>query len=129
MDETSAYFGEPVPCGRVLVDTSGTPGVSDDVLRDRHNVAKEGIVVITVVVDVEQGEIVGDPVMQARGFHGPEGVLDQALEHLIDGLGALRREERKDPGRVRHDSQDIVRRLLQKRASSRPLVLATVVEV
>ncbi len=129
MDETSAYFGEPVPCGRVLVDTSGTPGVSDDVLRDRHNVAKEGIVVITVVVDVEQGEIVGDPVMQARGFHGPEGVLDQALEHLIDGLGALSREERKDPGRVRHDSQDIVRRLLQKRASSRPLVLATVVEV
>src|SRR4029079_344573 len=80
LEETSASFGEPVPFGRVLVDTGGTPGVTDDVLRDRFNIARDGIIVLTIVVDVEKGEIAGDPVLQARGFHAPEGTLDHAFD-------------------------------------------------
>src|SRR3954470_16781868 len=85
--ETDAQLGAPVPCGRVLVDGSGTPGVTDEILRDRYNVANDGLVVITIAVDPEHGELVGDPIMQARGFHGPEGLLDQAFSALEDALG------------------------------------------
>jgi ribonuclease J len=111
------------------VDNSGLPGVTDDILRDRFNVAKEGIVIITIPIDVTNGALAGDPAVQARGFFGPEGVLDQAYEHLFDSLNALSKEELKDAVRVRHHSMDVVRRFIQKRASLRPLVLATVVEV
>ena len=61
LEETSASLGEAVPYGRVLVDNSGTPGITDEVLRDRYNVANDGLVVVTVVIDVEKGELVGDP--------------------------------------------------------------------
>lgn len=129
MDETTAYLGEQVACGRVLVDNSGTPGIPDEVLRDRYNVSNDGIVIITIVLDLEKGELVGDPTLQARGFHGPPGILDTAHDVLVDGLRSLSRDELKDSGRVRHDAADVVRRLIQKRASLRPLVLPTVIEL
>jgi len=129
MDDTKAWFGDPVPCGRVLVDNSGTPGISDEVLRDRYHVAKDGLIVITVVIDPEKGELVGDPVLQARGFHGPDGTLDRAHDILWDALRALNREELRDVNKLRHDMTDLVRRFIHKRASLRPLVLPTIVEI
>ena len=129
MNETSATMGERVASGRVLVDNSGTPGVTDEVLRDRYNVANDGIIVIVIALDTTKGEIVGDPILQAKGFHGPEGILDTAFDHLVDALHALNSSDLKDPGKVRHEAQDVVKRLIQKRGQLRPLVLPTIVEV
>jgi ribonuclease J len=127
--ETEAHKGELVPCGRVLVDGSGTPGVPDEVLRDRYNVANDGLIVLTIAIDPEHGELVGDPIMQAKGFHGPDGILDHAFEQLDGALSALSPEELRDTSRVRHEAQDVVRRFINKRCGLRPLVLPTVVEV
>ena len=129
LDDTSAGFGAAVPAGRVLVDNSGTPGVSDDVLKDRYNIANDGLIVITVPVDTTHGKLVGDPIMQARGFHGPEGILDAAFDVLFDVLKHLSPDELRDPSRVKSDAADTVRRMIQKRTSLRPLVLPIVVEV
>ncbi|HRK22510.1 MAG TPA: ribonuclease J [Fimbriimonadaceae bacterium] len=128
--EKSAEIGpEKAPVGRVLVDNSGTPGITDEVLRDRTNLANDGLIAVTVVVDPEAGELVGDPVLQSKGFHGPDGALDTTLEVLIDGLNALEREDLVDVDKLRHQVGDLVRRYIQKRTSLRPLVVTTVVEV
>jgi len=129
LDETSAYYGEQVPCGRVLVDNSGMAGVPDEVLRDRYNVANDGIVVITIPIDTTVGQLAGDPSIQARAFSGPEGILDKAYDVLFDALSALSKDELKDTSRVKHDSGDVVKRLIQKRTGLRPLVLPIIVEV
>lgn len=127
--ETSAGYGAAVPAGRVLVDNSGTPGVSDDVLKDRFNVANDGLVVISIAIDTTHGKIVGAPNLQARGFHGPEGILDHARDVLVDVLSNLSPAELRDPFRVKSDAVECVRKLLQKRVSLRPLVLPVLVEV
>jgi ribonuclease J len=127
--ETEAHLGDPVPCGRVLVDSSGTPGVPDEVLRDRYNVANDGLIVLTIAIDPEQGELIGDPILQAKGFHGPEGIIDQAFNVVSDALESLSKEELRDTTRVKHEAQDAVRRFIHKRCSLRPLVLTSVVEV
>jgi ribonuclease J len=127
--EKSAEIGDKVPCGRVLVDNSGTPGISDEVLRDRSNLANDGLIAVTVAIDPERGELVGDPIIVSRGFHGPEGTIDSALEVLQDGLEALDPNDLRDVDKLRHQVTDIVRRYIQKRTSLRPLVLPTIVEV
>lgn len=129
LDATSAKFGDAVPCGRVLVDSSGTPGVTDEVLRDRHNVASEGLIAVTVAIDPEAGEIVGDPILQAKGFHGPEGTIDKVTGVLIEALGALSPADIRDVNRLGHDIVDTVRRTIQKRCNLRPLIIPTIVEV
>jgi ribonuclease J len=128
-EETNAYLGEAVPYGRVLVDGAGQPGIPDEVLRDRYNVSRDGIVIVTLAVDVERGEFVGDPVIQTRGFNAPEGSLDLIGSVVWDALNALGNEETKDINRLRHDIADVVKRMVQKKYSLRPLVLPTLVEV
>jgi ribonuclease J len=129
LDDTSAAFGETVPCGRVLVDNSGTPGVTEDVLRDRFNIATDGIIIVTLAIDMTKGEMVAEPNLQARGFHGPPGITDAAYDVLLDTLNGLSRAELKDTNRVKFDASDTVRRVIQKRTNLRPLVLPIIVEV
>ena len=128
-DETNANVGPQVPVGQVLVDNSGQAGVTDEVLRDRHSIAKDGLISVVVVVDKSHGRVVGDPILQASGFFGPEGIEQGAITWVADALRQLSPEELKDTVRVRHTIADSVRRTFQKRAQSRPLVVPTVVEV
>jgi ribonuclease J len=129
LDSTTAALGERVPCGRVLVDNSGTPGISDEILRDRNNLAKDGVVSVAVVIDPERGEVVGEPILQSKGFHGPDGLLESAGEILLDALVELGREQVCYVDNLRHNVSDLVRRFIQKKTSLRPLVLPTIVEV
>ncbi len=129
LEESDARLGERVPCGRVLVDRSGTPGVTDDVLRDRSNLASDGLVAVTVVIDPERGDVVGVPIFQSKGFHDPNGTLEAAEAALLEAIGRLSREEIRDSDRMRHEVADTVRRFIQRRAQLRPLVLPSIVEV
>jgi ribonuclease J len=127
--EEEAWLGEQVPCGRVLVDVSGEPGVTDEVLRDRRNLSKDGIIAVTVTVDPEVGDVVGEPILQARGFHGSNGVLESAKEVLQAELAKMDPAELSDHDLLRREIADVVRRFLQRTAQKRPLVLPTVVEI
>ncbi len=129
LDEKKAYFGDPVPTGAVLVDSTGTPGVTEDILRDRNNLAQDGLLVATVAIDKSKGELVGAPTLTAKGYFGPDGTLEYAESVLRDSLSGLSKSELKDIGRVRHEVTDVVRRTIQKRSQRRPLVIPAIVEV
>ena len=129
MDDKKAYLGEAVATGRVLVDNSGTPGVTDEVLRDRYNVANDGLIIISIAVDTTHGEIVGDLNLMAKGFHGPVGILDQAKDVLIDLLSSMNPSDIKDLNKVKTESADLVRKFLGKRIKLRPLIVPSVIEV
>lgn len=129
IDDKSAKFGEPVPAGRVLVDNSGMPGVTDEVLRDRYNVANDGLVVITLAIDTTHGELVGDPILTSKGFHGPDGILNTMHDHVVDFLASMRPSDLKDITKVRHEVGDLIKRLVQKKGQTRPLIIPTIVEV
>jgi ribonuclease J len=128
-DETNAWLGERVPCGRVLVDRSGGTGVTDEVLRDRFNIARDGVVIITVAIDPEVGEIVGDLVVQSKGFNYPNGLLDSAAEVLYDSLARMDRNDLRDVDKVRHEAADVLKKYVSKKTQLRPLILPTVIEV
>ncbi len=129
LDDTNAWLGEQVACGRVLVDSAGNPGVTEEILRDRTSLARDGVVAVTVAIDPEQGELVGDAHVSAKGFHAAESILITLAEQLADHVAGLDSESLRDVDRVRHEVGDLARRFLHKKTNLRPLVLATVVEV
>ena len=57
-----------VPANYIMVDGLGVGDVGEVVLRDRQNLAKDGIFVIIAVVDRQTGTVKGSPDIISRGF-------------------------------------------------------------
>lgn len=129
LDETSTWMGEQVHCGRVLVDSAGNPGVTDETLRDRFNLARDGVITVAVAIDPERGDLAGDPMIQTKGFHAVDGTTDAIYNFLWDALKHMSKDDLKDVDKLRHEVADIVKRFVHKRAGLRPLVLPMIIEV
>ncbi|MBA3725839.1 MAG: ribonuclease J [Armatimonadetes bacterium] len=129
VEKDGAYMADRVPCGRVLVDSSGYAGVTDELLRDRRNLASDGVVFVNVAIDSDAGKIVGSPDLVTKGVMAPNGEIDRLKEVLDDLLRNLSRAELKDTAGVHQDVSDVTRKFLKKTMNKRPLVVASVVDV
>ena len=122
-----------VPTGMVFVDGFEIGDAEGLVLRDRQQLAGDGILIAVVTVDAQTGGTVAPAELVARGFlHDDarlEEVLDecgQALDALMAELGAERVTDQK---LIREDISQRLAELVFKRTRRRPLVMPVVVEV
>nr|MDD6335685.1 ribonuclease J [bacterium] len=63
-----ARFADTVQAGPVLVDGLGVGDVGNAVLRDRHQLAEEGLVMAEVALDANTGTILAGPTVLSRGY-------------------------------------------------------------
>jgi len=85
----SLILEKPVPVESVLVDGKGVGDVGRAVLRERRILGGEGLVVVTLVIAEETGEVLHGPEVISRGFvFGPQysHVLEDAKCLVIDQL-------------------------------------------
>ena len=57
-----------IPAGKVLVDGLGVGDVGSIVLRDRKHLGQDGLIVVVVTIDRENGQIIAGPDIVSRGF-------------------------------------------------------------
>ena len=133
IDEEAAELAGAVPHGVVFVDGLELGDEDGIVLRDRQQLAGDGILIAVVTVDAQTGRAVAAPEVVARGFlHDDErqkDMLDEcgvALEELLDELGAVHVTGRR---LIEDDIKDRLAELVYLRAKRRPLILPVVVEV
>jgi ribonuclease J len=124
---------DKVATGMVFVDGSEIGDPEGLVLRDRQQLAGDGILIAVVTVDAQTGDSVAAPELVARGFlHDDErlkGILDEcseALDALMDELGA---EHVTGQHLIREDVIQRLSELVFRRTKSRPLIMPIVVEV
>lgn len=118
-----------VPAGYVYLDGSAVGDVQSAVIRDRLHLADEGVVIVTVGIDHDTGEIVYGPDLDSHGLmDDPSAVLSKAAD-------AVRSEiEKHDSGRTDHgELQKTVRqaagRVIRAETSRKPVVVPIVVEL
>ena len=80
-DESGAHVAAKVPAGRVLIDSTGSGEVVDEVLRDRRHLAEDGLLVPVVAINKQTGMLEGVPDIITRGF-----VMEDSEALLADGL-------------------------------------------
>jgi ribonuclease J len=129
LEKDGAFFAESVVCGRVLVDGSGQAGVTDEVLRDRRNLANDGVVFVNVAMDSDAGKIVGTPEIVGKGVVALDGEVEELKEVLVDLLTSYSHAELHDRALVHQQISDVTRKFLRRAINRRPLVVATVVDV
>ena len=133
IEEDNAEIVDKVPTGMVFVDGYEIGEAGGLVLRDRQQLAGDGILIAVVTIDAQSGDTVAPPELVARGFrHDDErlkDVLDEcgaALDDLMDELGQVHVTGQR---LIKEDIKEKLSELVYARTRRRPLILPVVVEV
>ena len=133
IDGDNAELVDKVPTGMVFVDGFEIGDSEGLVLRDRQQLAGDGIIIAVVTVDAQSGQTVAPPELVARGFLHD----DERLERMLDECGVALDELMAELGADRVTGQKLIREdinlrlseLVFQRTKRRPLIMPVVVEV
>jgi len=118
-----------VPAGYVYLDGSAVGDVQMGVLRDRSHLADEGVVVITVGIDLDTGAIVYGPDFDSHGvMDDPTAVLAKAADAVrtaIEEHASGRTDLVELEKTVRHAAGQVIR----GETARRPVILPVVIEL
>ncbi|NEK56277.1 ribonuclease J [Geodermatophilus sabuli] len=81
-----------VPAGNVYVDGMTVGGATEAHLKDRRNLAQEGVITVVAIVDADSGTLAEPPDFLARGFVHDERTFD-AVVPLVEKALAKAAEE------------------------------------
>ncbi|MCC7340255.1 MAG: ribonuclease J [Bryobacterales bacterium] len=132
VDERGAYRAEPVPVGRICIDSGTVDEVVEElVIRDRRNLSEDGFVIPIIAIDHLSGHSDGLPEVVSRGFiSGEDGasIMKEARQVVANTLSGSTAEEKGDLGVIQEKIRVDLRRFLTKKTSRRPLVLPVILE-
>lgn len=116
-----------IPAGLVYLDGSGIGDV-EAVLRDRRHLADDGVMVVTVGMDMHSGNIVIGPDVDSHGVTGDsEEIHKLVADRVAESLAEL--ELPTDLDTVRRKVRSATGRKIKKELSRRPVVYPVVIEV
>ena len=121
-----------VPAGRVLVDGLSVGDVGNVVLKDRINLADNGIIIVAVTIDSVTGEVVSGPEVISRGFvyvkESEELMLDMN-DTACDILERCYMSGIKDWNGVKGRLRDGMSRFIRERTGRSPMIVPIVMEM
>jgi ribonuclease J len=132
MADGRAFQREPVPAGRVMVDSGSLEEIEDVVIRERRHLSEDGVVVAIIAIDKHTGLLEGSPEVVTRGFlpsdDGQE-ILTRAREVILKTVEQSNPEEKMDWSIVKEKIRVDLKRYLNKQTAKRPLILPVILEV
>ncbi len=119
---------EKIVADRILVDGKGVD-VGHAVLRERHILGGEGIVIVVLVLDEGTGSILHGPEMISKGF-----VYEQHLRHLLEDakcivLDILEERRTSDVTHVHDTIRSSLRRFFRRVVDRDPVVIPVITTV
>lgn len=115
----------------VMVDGLGIGDVGSAVLRDRQTIAKEGIVVVVVPIEMSTGRITSQPDIISRGFifMKESGPLVKKSRQVIAQSLRLKKGRILDWPFVRKRIEENLSKFLKEETGRNPLIVPVIVEV
>lgn len=132
IDKRGASFGEEQHSGVILVDGIDLADPNDASLRDRRTISSEGICILVATIASDDGELVVDPEVIARGISSLEEdsrLLDEIAELVEDSLADSADAGVKDLDLIQTDLHDRVAGFIHKRLKRRPMIVPVITEV
>jgi len=126
----SARVVGSVPAGSVLVDGIGVGDVGNVVLRDRQQLAADGVMVVAATVDRSARKVIAGPDIISRGFvyvKESEGLLSQAELNVSVALHKAL-QEHTDWVALRSAIREPLANFLYEKTRRRPMILPVLLE-
>ncbi len=128
-----ARFAGRISGAPVYVDGLGVGDVGNVVLRDRRHLSADGMIVVTVTVDSEDGKVLSGPDITSRGFTYGGGEGDGLLEDVRRAAMAIMEEGAKrsltEWTAIRENMHKGLQKFIYDRTKRRPMIVPVVMEV
>ncbi len=126
--EESIQKAGRVPSGRIMVDGKGVGDINDVVLRDRLQLARAGMLIAAMVIDIQDGAIVSGPRLLQHGVvEGVDSkVLSEARRYALERIKSMSPDSLKDTAEVAETLRVALRRFFRRRFQRKPVVVPIV---
>lgn len=132
ISEEHAEVVDHVQAGGIFVDGLGVGDVGNIVLRDRQNLAQNGIIVVVLTLERYSGHLLAGPDLVSRGFvyvREAEDLLEEARRHVQDAVDDCLVRHVNDWGKIKNIIKDSLSDFLWKRIKRNPVILPIIMEV
>ncbi len=118
--------------GRTFIDESGFEEIDRETVRERRQLAFDGVVTLVVTINAETGELETQPEIVTRGLTGVDasnGFLKKAQSIVAAAVENAPRAERDDASLLKERVRLELKRFIQKQTGAKPVILPVIVEV
>jgi ribonuclease J len=129
VDERGVRIVDEIAAGVTFVDGLGVGDVKDVALRDRRHLSEDGVLIIVATLMPQDGSASARPELIARGFAGPDELLDETRAEAERVMRELLAEDVVEIKLLQEHLHDAVGQLIYDRTRRRPMILPVVVEV
>ena len=130
--EMKAELKDHVSAGGIFVDGLGVGDVGNIVLRDRQNLAQNGIIVVVLTLEKYSGHLLAGPDLISRGFvyvRESEDLMEEARVQVQDAVDDCLVRHVNDWGKIKNIIKDSLADFLWKRIKRNPVILPVIMEV
>jgi ribonuclease J len=118
--------------GRTFIDESGFEEIDRETVRERRQLANDGVVSLVVTINAQTGALESPPEINTRGLLGADGsngFLKNAQRVVTEAVEKAPRAERQDASLLKEHVRLELKRFIQKQTGAKPVILPVVVEV
>ena len=120
------------PVGRILVDGLGVGDVGNIVLRDRQNLAQNGIMIVVLTLDRQRKMVVAGPNIVSRGVvyvRESENLMEEAQQVVEAAVDKCMRRQITDWSKIKGEIRDSLSEFLWKKMKRSPMILPIIMEI
>ena len=121
-----------VQAGGILVDGLGIGDVGNIVLRDRQNLAQNGIISVVLTLEKYSNQLLAGPDIVSRGFvyvRESEDLMEEAQRIVDEAVQSCLEKHVSDWGKIKNIIRDSLSDFLWKKMKRNPMILPIIMEV
>ena len=125
-------LGAVVPSGMVMVDGSGVGDVGSVVLRDRKHLAEDGMIVVVVNLNADDGSVITGPDIITRGFiyvKESEELMTELQDVAMEAIERCQRKRLRDWNAIKTAIKNDLSGYLYKTTKRNPMILPVITEL
>ncbi len=132
LSEDGCRIVDHVQAGPVMVDGLGIGDVGNIVMRDRQNLAQNGIIIVVMTLEKYSGRLISGPDIVSRGFvyvREHENLMEEARLQVADAVDDCLIHHVSDWSKIKNVIRDTLSDFIWKKMKRNPMILPIISEV
>lgn len=132
LSEEKAGIVTTVPTGAIMVDGLGIGDVGNIVLRDRQNLAENGIIIVVMTLEKYSNQLIAGPDIVSRGFvyvRESENLIENARMIVEEAVENCLYHNISDWSKIKNVVKDSLSDYLWKNLKRTPMIIPIIMEV